>query len=104
MVKFRISLDRLRAAEGMPFHILFMNIRQVELPSTIETDSVRPLLDGEDATQVTVMASKRKSENPTQRVHRSCSRLRSKLPLASSHASKARTLARARAMEQSAAP
>jgi hypothetical protein len=54
----------------MPFQIRFVSIRQVEFPSAIEADPVRPFLDREDATQVTVMASKRKLENPKQRVHR----------------------------------
>ena len=68
--KFRFSLNRCRTAEDMPFQIRFVSIRQVEFPSAIEADPVRPFLDREDATQVTVMASKRKLENPKQRVHR----------------------------------
>jgi hypothetical protein len=80
------------------------NVRQVKLPSTIEAHAVRSAFDREDATYVTVTAPKDELENPKQRVHRSCSRLRSQLPFTSSQASRERTLPRAKAIEQSAAP
>jgi len=72
---------------------------------TIEAHPVRAVFDREDAAQVTMPAPKDKLENPTQRVHQSRARWRrSQLPLASSHSSRERTLARARAIAQSAAP
>ena len=80
------------------------NFRQVELSSAVEANPVRPLLDREDSTHVPMMAAKYELEHPKYRVDQPCSRLRSQLPLASSHASRPRTLARAKAMEQSAAP
>jgi hypothetical protein len=55
--------------------------------------------------QLVVMASAGQTERPKKRFHQSCARCRrSQLPLASSQANKERTLARARAIEQSAAP
>src|SRR5579864_6450822 len=74
-----------------------------EFSPTLETDAVASFLDGEHATHLTVMAAKRRLQNPEQWFHKSCARLRSLLPLASSQSSKERMLARARAMEQSAA-
>src|SRR5271166_5640646 len=79
-------------------------VRQLEFPSTIEADPVRPVFDREHPTSVTVPAPKDKLENPKQRVHRGGSRRRSQLPLVSSQAKRERTLPRARAIEQSAAP
>ena len=79
-------------------------VPHIEFFSTIEADLVRPLPDCEHATQVLVMAPKDELEYPKHRVHGYSDRLRSQLPLVSSHSSKERTLARARAMEQSAAP
>ena len=40
------------------------NFRQVEFPSTIETNSVRSMLDGEHPADVSMAASENKSENP----------------------------------------
>jgi|HubBroStandDraft_6_1064221.scaffolds.fasta_scaffold99142_3 hypothetical protein len=77
---------------------------QIEFCSTIEADPIGAVFDGEHAAAVTVPAAKDKLENPKQRVHRFGSRRRSQHPLASSQARRERTLARARAMEQSAAP
>jgi len=51
-----------------------MCVRQVKLFSTIETDFVGPPFDGEHAAQVTMATAESKTENPTQRVHRSCDR------------------------------
>ena len=75
-----------------------------EFLPTLETDPVCPFLDGEHATHLSVVAPKRRVQKPKQWFHKSCARLRSELPLASSQSSKERTLARARAIEQSAAP
>jgi hypothetical protein len=72
--------------------------------STFEADPVGPPLDGENATQAAVTASKRRLQNPAQRFHKSRARLRSQELLASSQSSRERTLARASAIEQSAAP
>ncbi len=72
---------------------------------TVEAHLVGAVFDGEDTAQVTMPATKNKLENPAQRFHQSCARWRrSQLPLASSHSSRERTLARARAIAQSAAP
>jgi hypothetical protein len=76
----------------------------LEFLPTLEADAVGSFLDGEHATDLSVMAPKRGMQNPEQWFHKSCARRRSQLPLASSHSSKERRLARARAMEQSAAP
>jgi hypothetical protein len=79
--------------------------RQVEFPATIEADSVRTMLDREHAAEVTVPATKYKLKDTQEQFHKSCARWRrSELPLMSSHSSKDRTLARARAIAQSAAP
>jgi len=81
-----------------------LQIRQVEFPSTVEADLIRPVFDREHAAEMTVPAAKDKLEN-RQQLHKSCARWRrSQLPLASNHSSSERTLARARAIEQSAAP
>jgi hypothetical protein len=81
-----------------------VSIRQSKFVSTIEADLVRPLFDGEHATHMAVMTAKRELDDPMERVHRSWSRLRSQVPLASSQLSKVVTLALAKAIEQSAAP
>jgi hypothetical protein len=46
-----------------------MRVRQVEFPSTVEAYPVSPVLDGEDAAQVTMPAANHKLDNPTQRIH-----------------------------------
>src|SRR5580765_2739976 len=79
--------------------------RQIEFPSTVEANLVRAVFDGEHTAEVTVAASKHKVENVQQGFHKSWARWRrSQLPLASSQSSRERTLARARAIAQSAAP
>jgi hypothetical protein len=81
------------------------HVGQVEFPSAVEADAVRAMLDREHTAEVTVPAAKDKLEKSLQQFHTSCDRWRrSELPLASSHSSRERTLARARAIEQSAAP
>jgi uncharacterized membrane protein len=72
--------------------------------STIQVDLVRPVVNREHAAKVTVVTAKGELDHPMQRVHRSWSRLRSQLPLASSQFSKVVTLALASAIAQSAAP
>jgi len=63
------------------------------------------LLDGKHAALLPVSASEDEIEKFEQRLHKSSARCRrSQLPLVSSQANKARTLLRARAIEQSAAP
>lgn len=81
-----------------------INLHSLKLLSTLKADFVRSLLDGEDATELAVPAPEDELEDPQQRVHASCARRRSRLPFASSHPIRVRTLARARAIEQSAAP
>ena len=88
-----------------PYRRMRVRIWQVEFPSTIEADPIRAMFDGEHATEVTVPAAKEELEHPEQHFHKSCARCRrSQLPLASSHSRRERTLARARAIAQSAAP
>jgi len=82
-----------------------MRVRQIEFPSTVEADAVGAAFDREHTAEVTVPAAKDKLESPEQQFHKSCTRCRrSQLPLVSSHSSRERTLARASAMAQSAAP
>jgi len=82
-----------------------MRIRQVEFPSTVETDLVGAVFYREHPTEVTMAAAENKLENAEEYFHTSCARWRrSQLPLASSHSRRERTLARARAIAQSAAP
>jgi len=82
-----------------------MRVGQIEFPSTVEADLVCAVLNGEHAAEVAVPAAKDKLEYIEQEFHRSCARCRrSQLPLASNHSSRERTLARARAIAQSAAP
>jgi hypothetical protein len=79
--------------------------RQIEFTSTVEANLVCAVFDGEHTAEVTVAASKHKLKNVQQEFHKSCARWRrSQLPLASSQSSRERTLARARAIAQSAAP
>jgi len=77
----------------------------VKFHSAVQADLIGPVLDGEHSTAVAVTTAEGKLENRKQRFHKSSARWRrSQLPLASSQASRERTLARARAMAQSAAP
>jgi hypothetical protein len=80
-------------------------VRQVEFSPTVEADLVRAAFDREHTAEVTVPAPKNILEDPQEQFHTSCARRRcSQLPLASSQSSRERTLARARAIAQSAAP
>lgn len=80
-------------------------VRQVEFSSAIEADAVGAVFNREHAAEVTVPATKNKLEDTQEQFHKSCARWRrSELPLVSSHSSRGRTLARARAIAQSAAP
>jgi hypothetical protein len=82
-----------------------IRVGQVEFPPTVEADPVSPVFDGEHAAHVTVPAADHKLEQARQQFHKSCARWRrSQLPWSSSHSSRERTLARARAIAQSAAP
>jgi hypothetical protein len=82
-----------------------MGTGQVKFFSTIKADLIGSVLDREYAAQMTVTAPEHKLEHPRQRVHRSNSRRRSlQQPLSSSHVNNERTLLRAKAIEQSAAP
>ena len=73
--------------------------------STLDADLVCPFLDGEHATQLAMMASKSKLQDPKQEFHKSCARRpRSQLPLASSQARRQRMLACASPIQESAAP
>jgi len=77
----------------------------LELPSTFQTDLVRSIFDSKHTALSAVTTSKHKMENPENGFHKSPARCRrSQLPLASSQSSNARTLARASAIAQSAAP
>ena len=96
---WRISMIR-----KLPLLDVHEHPRILKFLPTIEADLVRPLLDGEHTTELTVMAAKSEMENSKQGFHSGSARLRSKLPLTSSQARSARTLACARAMAQSAAP
>jgi hypothetical protein len=81
-----------------------IRVRQFELPPTVETHPVSAAFDGEHPAQVTVPAAENELENRWQ-FHKSCARCRrSQLPFTSSQSSRERTLARARAIAQSAAP
>lgn len=80
-------------------------ICQVKFPSTVEADLVCTVFDGEHPALMTMPAAKEKLGNPNKRFHKSCTRWRrSQLPFTSSQSSKDFTLARARAIAQSAAP
>jgi hypothetical protein len=79
--------------------------RQIEFAATIETDLICAVLDREDTAEVMMPAAKKELEHTPEKFHKSCARCRrSQLPLASSHSSSERTLARASAIAQSAAP
>lgn len=80
------------------------NRGHVEFAAAIEAHAVCPAPDRKCAAHVTMTAAEKHLKDPEQRVHRSRSRPRSELPLASSHASRERILARAKAIELSAAP
>lgn len=83
----------------------FMRRRQIEFSSAIETDLVRTVLDRKHTTQMMMPAAKKELEDAPEKSHKSCARCRrSQLPFASNHSSSERTLARARAIAQSAAP
>lgn len=78
--------------------------RALKLASTLEADLIRPPLDREHSAQLPVMTAEDELKNPARWIHRSCSRRRSQLPWASSHARSSRMLPRASAIAQSAAP
>ena len=79
--------------------------RQIEFSPAVETDPVSTVLDREHTAQVMMPAAKKKLEDTPEQFHKSCARWRrSQLPFASSHSRRERTLARARAIAQSAAP
>jgi len=71
---------------------------------TIEADLVRPPVDREDPAQVTVTAAKDELDYTPQTVHRPRSRLRLQIRFPSGQFSRLRTLLRAKALAQSAAP
>lgn len=78
---------------------------QVEFSSAVEADFVRTMLNGEHTANMMMPAAKEELEEEQEKFHKSCARWRrSQLPLASNHWSSERTLARARAIAQSAAP
>jgi len=80
-------------------------MRQVEFLSTIKADLVRAVFDRKYTADVTMPAAKNELIDIQQEFHKSCARWRrSQLPLASNHSSSERTLARAKAIAQSAAP
>ena len=80
-------------------------MRQIEFPSTIEANFVCAVFDREYPADMTVAATENKLEDCEKQFHKSCARWRrSQLPLASNHSSSERTLARANAIAQSAAP
>ncbi len=80
-------------------------MRQIEFPSAVEADLIRAVFDREYPADMTVAAAKNKLEDSEKQFHKSCARWRrSQLPLASNHSSSERTLARAKAIAQSAAP
>ena len=77
----------------------------IKLLAAIQADLVGPFLDREDSTLMPVTASENKMENSKWGLHKSSTLCRrSQFPLASSHSSSERMLARARAIAQSAAP
>ena len=77
---------------------------KLKFVATIQAGLVRPVVNREHAAKVTVVTAERELDHPMQRVHRSWSRRRSQLPLASSQFSNVVTLALASAIAQSAAP
>ncbi len=78
---------------------------KIEFPSAVEANLVRPVFDREYPADMTVAAAENKLEDTEEQIHKSCARWRrSQLPLASNHSSSERTLARAKAIAQSAAP
>lgn len=82
-----------------------IGVRQIEFPSAVEANPVCAVFNREHTAEVAVAASKNELEDTQKHVHKSCARWRrSQLPLASSHSSRERILARANATEQSAAP
>src|SRR5450755_3248952 len=100
-MRIRLQTDARRS--GRPYWD--WSASQVEFPSAIEADLVCAVFDSEYTALVAVPAAKDKLKYVEQKFHKSCACWRrSQLPLASNHSSRERTLARARAMAQSAAP
>src|SRR5579864_4452890 len=82
-----------------------MCMRQIEFLSAVEADLICAAFDREHTAEVAVPATENKLEHSQQEFHKSCVRWRrSQLPFAANHSSRERTLARARAIAQSAAP
>jgi len=80
-------------------------MRQVEFRSAVEANFVRAVFDREHPAEMTVTAAENKLEDTEEQFHKSCARWpRSQLPFASNHSSRERTLVRAKAIAQSAAP
>ena len=81
------------------------SVRQVEFSSAVKADFISAMLNGEHTAEMMMPAAKKELEKTQEEFHKSCARWRrSQLPLASNHSKSERTLARARAIAQSAAP
>jgi hypothetical protein len=82
-----------------------MRVGHGKFPAAVEADAVSAMLDREHATHVTVPATEKELDKRAQESYHSRARCRrSQLPFVSSHSSRERTLPRASAIEQSAAP
>jgi hypothetical protein len=115
-LRFLLKIDHYQASPCLPVFVVSgtiataesfwcMNVWQLKFRSTVEADPVCAVFDREHPIEVTVPAAKNKPEDAQKQFHKSCASCRrSQLPLASSQSSRDRTLARARAIAQSAAP
>jgi hypothetical protein len=101
----KLRLDSMRYALLAALHrIGRIDVGTLKLSSALKAHPVASLLDGKHTAHLTMTTAKHEPEHPKQGFHTSCDRLRSQLPLASSHLSRVRTLLRAKAIAQSAAP
>jgi hypothetical protein len=102
MMRIRRQESRLRSVRRRSCS---KSVWQVELPSAVKADLVGAVFDREHTAEVMMPATKDKLEKGLQQCHKSPDRWRrSQLPLTSNQSSRERTLARASAIEQSAAP
>jgi hypothetical protein len=101
VMRRRLQTDARR--RGKPFWLV--RVGQVELAPTIKADLICTEFDRKHTADMSVAAAENKLEYAKEQFHKSCARWRrSQLPLASNHSSSDRTLVRARAIAQSAAP
>ena len=101
VMRIRLKTDARRSSRSY----WDLSAKQVEFSSAVKADFVSAILNGEHTAEMMMPAAKEELEKTQKQFHKSCAPWRrSQLPLTSSQSSSDFTLARARAIAQSAAP